>query len=49
MKSNMQIISVNAAIMQLLCRAHIVILFFYLSIVGNVNFCFIKLASDMLH
>ena len=34
---------------QLLCRAHIVILFFYFSIVGNVNLYFIKLASDMLH
>ena len=30
---------------QLLCRAHIVILFFYFSIVGNVNLYFIKLAA----
>ena len=34
---------------QLLCRAHNVILFFYFSIVGNVNLYFTKLASDMLH
>ena len=47
MKSNMQIINVNAAI-TVLCRAHIVILFFYFSIVDNMNFYFIKLASDML-
>ena len=32
---------------QSLCRAHIVILFFYFSIVGNVNLYFIKLASDV--
>ena len=33
---------------QLLYRAHIVILFFYFSIVGDVNLYCIKLASDML-
>ena len=49
MKSNMQIIYVNAAIIILLCRAHIVILFFYFSMVGNVKFYFIKLVLDMLH
>ena len=31
---------------QLLCRAHIAILFFYFFIVGNVNLHFFKLASD---
>ena len=46
MKSIMQMINVNA---QLLCCAHTVILFFYFSIVGNVNLYFIKLALDMLH
>ena len=46
MKSNMQIINVNTAFIM---SCHIVILFFYFSIVGNVNLHFIKLASDMLH
>ena len=47
MKSNMQIINVNAAI--IMSCSYIVILFFYFSIVGNVNLYFIKLASDILH
>ena len=47
MKSNMQIINVNVAIV--MSFAYIVILFFYFSIIGNVNLYFIKLASDMLH
>ena len=46
MKSNMQIINVNAAIITVY-HAHIVILFFYFSIVEKVNL--FKLASDMLH
>ena len=48
MKSNMQIINVNAAII-MSCSYCDLVYFVYLSIVVNVNLYFIKLASDMLH